>query len=45
MQYRSGPGTQRRDLPAIALAQARQAGMNFTSLSKKEEHIASKTVY
>jgi len=27
--------TQRRDLPAIALAQARQAGMAFTPLSEK----------
>jgi len=35
---------QRIDLPAIALAQARQAGMSFTPLSEKGESIAGKTV-
>jgi len=32
------------DLPAIALAQARQAGMDFTPLPEKEERIARKIV-
>jgi len=42
---RSGPGTQRIDLPAIALAQAKRAGMSFTPLSENEEGIARKTVH
>ena len=41
---RSGPGTQRIDVPAIALAQARRVGMSFTPISEKEERIARKTV-